>query len=237
MDCILLRKLAAQIGRHHTAVRADLRRRGYEIREIRTVANQWAHALARQDADKWLRERELEMTVTRRVASRPRCFDRPALSGAVAFRNGAHREDFVFRLKSRLSISVAVVAGSLMMRLVCGRQREHLPSKDERLSARAMVARSRCVALLSPECGSAAHIDEDLRSSAGLWTRRQRDVARGRLAEVQNDGERRRIRARPESRGSGLAALRSSTPSRLSLNATMLFGCQQRLRAAVGRRA
>jgi IS30 family transposase len=69
MDYILLRKLAAQIGRHHTAVRADLRRRGYEIREIRTVANQWAHALARRDADKWLRERELEMTVTRRVAS------------------------------------------------------------------------------------------------------------------------------------------------------------------------
>ena len=34
MDYILLRKLAAQIGRHHTAVRADLRRRGYEIREI-----------------------------------------------------------------------------------------------------------------------------------------------------------------------------------------------------------
>jgi IS30 family transposase len=69
MDFVTLRKLAAQIGRHHTAVRADLRRRGYEIREIRTVANQWAHALARQDADKWLRERELEMTVTRRVAS------------------------------------------------------------------------------------------------------------------------------------------------------------------------
>ena len=69
MDYILLRKLAAQIGRHHTAVRADLRRRGYEIREIRTVASQWAHALARRDADKRLRERELEMTVTRRVAS------------------------------------------------------------------------------------------------------------------------------------------------------------------------
>jgi IS30 family transposase len=69
MDFVTLRKLAAQIGRHHTAVRADLRRRGYEIREIRTVASQWAHALSRQDADKWLRQRELEMTVTRRVAS------------------------------------------------------------------------------------------------------------------------------------------------------------------------
>ena len=69
MDYVLLRKLAAQIGRHHTAVRADLRRRGYEICEIRTVASQWAHALSRQDADRWLRERELEMTVTRRVAS------------------------------------------------------------------------------------------------------------------------------------------------------------------------
>ena len=67
MDFVTLRKLAAQIGRHHTAVRADLRRRGYEIRE--TVANQWAHALSRQDADKWLRERELEMTVARKVAS------------------------------------------------------------------------------------------------------------------------------------------------------------------------
>jgi IS30 family transposase len=66
MDFVTLRKLAAQIGRHHTAVRADLRRRGYEIR---TVASQWAHALSRQDADKWLRERELEMTVARRVAS------------------------------------------------------------------------------------------------------------------------------------------------------------------------
>ena len=66
MDFVTLRKLAAQIGRHHTAVRADLRRRGYEIR---TVASQWAHALSRQDADKWLREREREMTVTRRVAS------------------------------------------------------------------------------------------------------------------------------------------------------------------------
>ena len=41
MDYALLRKLAAQIGRHHTAVRADLQRRGYEIREIRTVASQW----------------------------------------------------------------------------------------------------------------------------------------------------------------------------------------------------
>ena len=30
MDFVTLRKLAAQIGRHHTAVRADLRRRGYE---------------------------------------------------------------------------------------------------------------------------------------------------------------------------------------------------------------
>lgn len=69
MGYVLLCKLAAQIGRHHTAVRADLRRRGYEIREIRTVASQWAHALSRQDADKWLRERELEMAVTRRVAS------------------------------------------------------------------------------------------------------------------------------------------------------------------------
>ena len=48
MDYVLLRKLAAQIGRHHTAVRADLRRRGYEIREIRTVASQWAHALSRR---------------------------------------------------------------------------------------------------------------------------------------------------------------------------------------------
>jgi len=47
MDFVTLRKLAAQIGRHHTAVRADLRRRGYEIREIRTVASQWAHALSR----------------------------------------------------------------------------------------------------------------------------------------------------------------------------------------------
>ena len=52
MDFVTLRKLAAQIGRHHTAVRADLKRRGYEIREIRTVASQWAHALSRQDADK-----------------------------------------------------------------------------------------------------------------------------------------------------------------------------------------
>ena len=69
MDFVTLRKLAAQIGRHHTAVRADLRRRGYEIREIRTVASQWAHAPSRQDADKWLRERQLEMTVARRVAS------------------------------------------------------------------------------------------------------------------------------------------------------------------------
>jgi hypothetical protein len=69
MDYVLLRKLAAPIGRHHTAVRADLRRRGYEIREIRTVANQWAQALSRQDADKWLHERQLEMTVARRVAS------------------------------------------------------------------------------------------------------------------------------------------------------------------------
>jgi IS30 family transposase len=68
MDFVKLRKLAAQIGRHHTAVRADLRRRGYEICEIRTVASQSAHALSRQDADRWLRERELEMTVARRVA-------------------------------------------------------------------------------------------------------------------------------------------------------------------------
>jgi IS30 family transposase len=69
MEFVTLRKLAAQIGRHHTAVRADLRRRGYEIREIRTVASQWAHALSRKDADKWLRERQLEMTVARKVAS------------------------------------------------------------------------------------------------------------------------------------------------------------------------
>ena len=69
MDFVRLRKLAAPIGRHHTAVRADLRRRGYEICEIRTVASQWAHALSRQDADRWLRERELEMTVARRAAS------------------------------------------------------------------------------------------------------------------------------------------------------------------------
>ena len=69
MDYVLLRKLAARIGRHHTTVRADLRRRGYEIREIRTVASQWAHALSRQDADRWLRQRELEMTVARRAAS------------------------------------------------------------------------------------------------------------------------------------------------------------------------
>ena len=62
MDFVTLRKLAAQIGRH----RADLRHRGYEIR---TVASQWAHALSRQDADRWLRERELEMTVGRRAAS------------------------------------------------------------------------------------------------------------------------------------------------------------------------
>ena len=69
MDFVTLRKLAAQIGRLHTAVRADLQRRGYEIHEIRTVARQWAHALSRQDADKWMRERQLEMTVARRVAS------------------------------------------------------------------------------------------------------------------------------------------------------------------------
>ena len=69
MDFVTLRKLAVEIGRHHTAVRADLRRRGYEIRRIRTVASQWAHALSRQDADKWLRERQLEMTVARKVAS------------------------------------------------------------------------------------------------------------------------------------------------------------------------
>ena len=68
MDFVTLRKLAAKIGRP-THLRADLRRRGYEIREIRTVASQWAHALSRQDADRWLRERELEMTVPRRVAS------------------------------------------------------------------------------------------------------------------------------------------------------------------------
>ena len=54
MDFVTLRKLAAQIGRHHTAVRADLPRRGYEIHEIRTVASQWSHALSRQDADKWM---------------------------------------------------------------------------------------------------------------------------------------------------------------------------------------
>lgn len=66
MDFVTLRKLAAQIGRHHTAVRADLRRRSYEIR---TVVNQWAHALSREDADRWLRERQLEMTVARKVAS------------------------------------------------------------------------------------------------------------------------------------------------------------------------
>ena len=29
MDFVTLRKLAAQIGRHYTVVRADLRRRGY----------------------------------------------------------------------------------------------------------------------------------------------------------------------------------------------------------------
>ena len=69
MDYVTLRKLAAQIGRHQTAVRADLRRRGYEIPEIRTVASQWAHALSRQDADSWLHERELEMTAGRRAAS------------------------------------------------------------------------------------------------------------------------------------------------------------------------
>ena len=69
MDFVTLRKLAAQIGRHHTAARTDLRRRGYEVREIRTVASQWAHALSRQDADRWLRERQLEMTVARRAAS------------------------------------------------------------------------------------------------------------------------------------------------------------------------
>jgi hypothetical protein len=56
MDFVTLRKF-------------DLRRRGYGIHEIRNVASQWAHALSRQDANKWLHERELEMTVARRVAS------------------------------------------------------------------------------------------------------------------------------------------------------------------------
>ena len=68
MDYVLLRKLAVQIGIHPTTVRADLRRRGYEIHRIRTVASQWAHALSRPDADRWMRER-LEMTLTRRAAS------------------------------------------------------------------------------------------------------------------------------------------------------------------------
>jgi hypothetical protein len=68
IDTVLLRKPPIQTGVHPTTVRADLRRRGYEIHRVRTVASQWAHALSRPDADRWLRER-LEMTLTRRAAS------------------------------------------------------------------------------------------------------------------------------------------------------------------------
>ena len=45
MDFVTLRKLAAQIGRHHTAVRADLRRRGYEICAPRRIRRDVPHAV------------------------------------------------------------------------------------------------------------------------------------------------------------------------------------------------
>jgi hypothetical protein len=48
------------------------------------------------------------------------------------------------------------------------------------------------VAFLSPEYGRAAHIDEELRSSAGVVDAKA--AARRALAEVQNDGGRRRTR-------------------------------------------
>ena len=63
MDFVTLRKLAAQIGRHHTAVRADLRRRGYEIREIRTVASQWAGFSKRNRAADAARRRIIRQSV------------------------------------------------------------------------------------------------------------------------------------------------------------------------------
>ena len=55
MDYILL----LQTGRPdwptpHSRPRRPAASRLRDPREIRTVANQWAHALARQDADKWL---------------------------------------------------------------------------------------------------------------------------------------------------------------------------------------
>jgi hypothetical protein len=62
-------------------------------------------------------------------------------NGARVCQNGA-RAKFRILPKSRLSIAEVVVAVSLMMRLGCETQREYLPSKDERLSARAMVARA-----------------------------------------------------------------------------------------------
>jgi hypothetical protein len=62
---VLITDLAVSLGLHKTSVVRDLRKRGYAVGDTRTGSGQWAAALPKDAADRYVAERLSERSQVR----------------------------------------------------------------------------------------------------------------------------------------------------------------------------
>ena len=59
-EAVTVRALAEIVGRHHTNVIRDLKKRGYRVFAVRTTSGQVNHCLTHEDVERYLAERRAE---------------------------------------------------------------------------------------------------------------------------------------------------------------------------------